>query len=247
VNWRTLIVVVVLGVAIASAIRSLEGSPEAEFTAEEKAMLEKLEPLLESLVLRQEDLSSLPGHFEPCEGDDPYQLRYGSDGDSPDVEHIEVDRQSYEAPIGYSSFCDAETGSYVASLVALPYDKEHLLFLRAVDEELARAGEDALRELVDVNSDHLNSSEEVVDYRWVSAPTLGDSRDAFAQTIYSPDTDQLFEMYDFSLLRGVVIGGVGVELASHATAEEEALQVAQAFDDRIAAQLESLAAEVQAP
>jgi hypothetical protein len=54
-------------------------------------------------------------------------------------------------------------------------------------------------------------------------------------------------MYDFKLTRGVVIGGVGVQMVSHATAEQEALSVAQAFDNRIAAQLESLAAEVQAP
>ena len=245
-NWRALIVVVALGVAIASAIRSLQGSPEAEFTAEEKAILERLEPILDTLVLQQEDLSPLPGHFEPCEGGDPYQLQYGSEGDSPDVEHIQVDRQSYEAPISYSSFCDAESGAYVSSLVALPYDKGHLTFLRAAYEELARADEDPLQELVDASSDDLRSHEEVVDCRWLSAPTIGDWRYAWARTVDSPDTDQVFQMYDFKLLRGVVIAAVGVESASHATAEEEALAVAQAFDNRIAAKLESLAAEVQA-
>ena len=246
-NWRTLIVVVVIGVAIASAIRSLQGSPEAEFTAEEKAILERLEPILDTLVLQQEDLSTLPGHFEPCEGGDPYDLLFGSQGDSPDVEHIEVSRSSYDAPIAYSSFCDADSGGYVSSLVALPYDKEHLLFLRAVDQEMARAEEGPLRELVDVNSDDLDPDEEVVDYRWIAAPELGDSRYAWEMTVDSRDTDQPFEMYDFTLRRGLLIGGVLVDVPSHATTEEEAFSVARAFDDRIAAKLKSLAAEVQAP
>jgi hypothetical protein len=247
VNWRALILVVALGVMIAWAIRSLQGSSEAEFTPEEEAMLERLEPILDTLVLQQEDLSSLPSHFEPCEGGGHYALQYGSQGDSPDVEHIDVDRQPYDVPISYSSFCDADSGAYVSSVVALPYDKDHLLWLRAVDEEFGRAGEDALQELVDASSYHLDSDEEVVYSRWVSAQSLGDSRYAFARTVDNPDTDELFEVYDFSLLRGLVIAGVGIDVPSHANAEKEAFALARTLDDRIATKLESLSAEVQAP
>lgn len=247
-NWRALIAVVAIGVTIAWAIRSLQGSSEAGFTGEEKAMLERLEPVLDTLVLQPEDLSHLPGHFEPCDVSEPYQLHYGSSGDSPDVEHIEVDRESYEAPIGYSSFCDADSGAFVYSYVALPYDKDHLSWLRDAYDQLARAdNNDALHAHVDAESDDLNSNEEVVDSRWVTAPTLGDSRYVWARTVENLDTSQVLEWYDFSLLRGVAIAGVFVDLPSHATAEQEALALAQAFDDRIAAKLESLAAEVQAP
>ena len=211
-------------------------------------MLEALAPVLDTLVLQQEDLSPLPGHFEPCEGGDPYGLQFGSQGDSPDVEDIQVVR-SYDAPVSYSSFCDADSGAFVSSTVALPYDKEHLEFMSAVALGLARGDEeDALRELVNASSDDLNSQshEEVVDYRWVRAPTIGDWRYAWATTVDSPYTDQLVEIYHFKLVRDILLGGVLVEVPSHATAEEEALAVAQAFDNRIAAQLESLAAEVQA-
>lgn len=247
VNWRALIAVVALGVMIAWAIRSLQGSPEADFTADEEAMLERLEPILDTLVLQQEDLSLLAGHFQPCEGGELYQLQYGSDADSPDVEHIHVDREAYEAPIAYSSFCDAGSGAYVSSVVSLPYDKEHLSFLIAAYEELARGGEGPLQELAAISSDDADSGEEVLDYRWVSAPTIGDWRYAFARTVDDSGGDQLFEWYSVKLLRGGVMGGVAVGVPGHATAESEVLAIAQAFDNRIAAKLESLAAEVQAP
>jgi len=247
VNWRALITVVTLGVMIAWGLRALQGSPEADFTAEEKAMLERLEPLLDTLVLQQEDLSSLPGHFEPCEGGEPYALQYGSDGASPDVEDIQVVEPS-EAPASYSDFCDADGRAFVSSIVALPKDKGHLLFLRAAYEELTRAdNEQALRQLVDASFDDLSSAEEVIDYRWVTAPTIGDWRYAWARTVDNPDMDRPLEVYHFQLVRNVVLGGVLIEVPSGATVDEQALAVVQAFDNRIAAQLELLAAEVQAP
>ena len=209
-------------------------------------MLERLEPLLDTLALQQEDLSSLPGHFEPCEGGEPYGLQYGSRGDVPDVEDIRA-VDAYDAAVSYSSFCDADSGAYVSSNVALPYDKEHLSWLSDAYDEFARADDDALQALVDASSDDLNSHEEVVDYRWVGAPTIGDWRYAWARTVDNPDRDQLSELYHFKLIRDLVFGGVLVDVPSHATAEEEALAVAQAFDNRIAAKLDSLAAEVQAP
>jgi hypothetical protein len=246
-NWRGVIVVVVLGVVIACAIRFLLGWPQAEFTAQEEAMLEKLPPILDTLVLHEEDLSSLSGDYEVCEGGAGYsvQYKYRSEGGSVEVEDVRRAERS-DHPLADSLFCDFGSGAWVSSLVDLPESKEHLLALNRINRSLAEGEEEDLHELADVTSDDLSSEEELLDYRWVDASPLGDTRFAWARTVDNWDMGEQFEIYHFDFHRGVVLAGLLVRLPSSPTAENEALLLAGVFDNKIAAQLELLRPEVQA-
>jgi hypothetical protein len=234
-------------VVIAWVLRSLLGWPEAEFTAQEKAMLERLEPILDTLVLHEEDLSSLSGDYEVCEGGEGYSLqyKYRSEGGSVEVEDVRRAERS-DHPLADSLFCDFDSGAGVSSAVELPDSKEHLLALNRIARSLAEGEEEDLHELVDATSYDLSSEEELLDYRWVDASPLGDTRFAWARTVDNWDTGEQFEIYHFDFNRGVVLAGLLVRLPSSPTAESEALLLARAFDDRVAAQLQSLAPEVQA-
>jgi len=246
-NWRGVIVVVVLGVVIACAIRFLLGWPQAEFTAQEEAMLEKLPPILDTLVLHEEDLSSLSGDYEVCGGSGPYGLKfsYRSEGSSVEVEDVEPTEPSGQ-PSATSLFCDFGSTAWVSSLVDLPDSKEHLLALNRINRNLAEGEEEDLRELVDATSFVLSWGEELLDYRWLKAPPLGDTRYAWVRTVDDLIWDAQFEIYHFDFNRGVILAGLLVRLPSSPTAESEALLLARTFDNRIAAQLQSLAPEVQA-
>ena len=209
-------------------------------------MLERLEPVLDTLVLQQEDLSRLPGHYEPCQGGEADSLTFEYSGDVESLEIEEVGHgEAYDGPIDYSSFCDDDSGAFASSLVALPRDKELLLFWQGVNTDLARSSGGDLKKLA--AADELPADEELLDYRTLSAPAFGDSQHVWVRTVDNLETGQRFEIYDFDFTRGVLLAGLGVELPSSPTAEEEAFAVAQAFHSRIAARLESLAAEVRAP
>ena len=248
VNWRALVLVVVLGVIIAWAIRTIQGWPEAQFTAQEKRMVEVLAPVLDTLVLQQGDLASLSSHFEPCQGGESSGLTFESSGEGQLLEVEDVRRgDPYDGPIDYSSFCDNDSGAFASSYAALPHDKETLLFWQNVNADLERADSADVDNLAEANSDDLHEDEELLDYRTLNAPALGDSRWAWARTVDNLERGQRFEMYDFVFTRGILMAGLGVELPSSPTAENEARAVAQAFDDRIAAQLQLLAPEVHRP
>jgi hypothetical protein len=246
VNWRAVIVVVFLGVVIAWVLRSPLGWPEADFTAEEKTLLDRLSPMLETLVLQEEDLSFLSGYYEACEGGMPYGLRYDYDpesGEVEDVQGIESDDRMLDE-FDSSAFCNWGGRAFVSSIAVLPDSKETLIYYSNVAHDLARGeGKDLLEKMVEAARLDLHSEEEVVDYAWLQAPPLGDARYAWVRTVEDTETGDQFELYRFRFNRGVVMAGLLVKLPSSPTAENEALLLAKAFDDRIAAQLQSLTAE----
>jgi len=210
-------------------------------------MLQRTEPVLDTLVLQQEDLSPLSGHYEPCQGGEADSLTFEYSGEGESLEIEDVGRgEAYDGPIDYSSFCDDDSGAFASSLVALPRDKELLLFWRGVNADLASDGGD-LKKLAEASSDDLHEEEELLDYRTLSALSLGDSHHVWVRTVDNLETGQRFEIYEFDFTRGILLAGLSVELPSSPTAENEAFSVATAFDNRIAAQLESLSADVQAP
>jgi hypothetical protein len=242
VNWRALIVVVVLGVVIALAIRAIQGWPEDEFTVEEKAMMEALAPVLYTLVVQEEDLSSLSEGWEACLGErHAVNLQLRGEGSSPELEGVEA-VEPRERPRGESSFCNSGSGGYVSSVLVLPLDNPEL-----VRRRISGPPEGGPEMLVEAFAGDLGWSEAVVDYGWLNAPGLGDSRFALARSVLDTETNERFEFYDFSFMRGVVLASLTVNIPSSPAAEDEARALAQTLDGRIAAKLESLAAEVQVP
>ena len=246
-KWHilALTLIAVVGVVFAAALVAWRGG--AEFTAQEEAMLEKLPPILDTLVLHEEDLSSLSGDYEVCGGSGPYGLNYGyrSQDGSAEVEEVEAVEAS-GSPYGSSLFCDFESGAFVSSLVELPETKDLLLALNAINRDLARAQETDLEKLAEATSGVLLPEEELLEYRSVSARTLGHARYAWVRTVDNLDTGEQFEIYHFDFNRSVVMAGLLVKLPSSPTAEEEASFLASVFDNKIAAQLELLRPEVQA-
>jgi hypothetical protein len=241
VNWRALVVVLVLGMFIAGAIRTIQGWPQSGLTAEERAMMEALAPALDSLVLQQEDLSSLSGEWEACESE-PYTVsfQFRADEGYTELEGVEFVDDSSDNPEAGASFCGPTTGAYASSLVSLPVDNPEV-----VGRKLGLSKGDT-EVLVQAFASDLGSSEELIDYRWLSTPELGDSSFAMVRSVLDVDTGARFEIYDFDFIRGVVDVSMMLEIPSSPTADDEARALAQTLDDRIAAKLDSLAAEVQA-
>jgi hypothetical protein len=247
VKWHILLLTLtaLAGVVVAAAL--LAARQGAEFTAEEKRMLEGLAPILDTLAVQEEDLSSLPGNYEVCEGSGVYVLQYSlrSEDGSSEVEHV-TRREADDHAFAYSALCDYWTGAYVSSIIELPDSKEDLLLLKRLDVVFEKGQEGDLHQLAEVISDDFPPEEELVDYRWVNAPGLGHTRYAWVRTVYNSLTGEELETYDFSFSRGMVMTALVVRLPSSPTAESEALLVAEALDNRIAAQVELLATQAQA-
>lgn len=245
-KWHILALTLIAVVGVAFAAILIAAQQGAEFTAQEKAMLERLEPVLDTLVLHEEDLSSLSGDYEVCEGGEPYSIQYDYERNSADVEDVRR-VESDDHPTHDSAFCDFDSGAFVSSTVALPESKEHLLALRGVHRDLAH-GESGgfLQKLAEIASDDLLPEEELLDYRWLNAPSLGNTGYAWVRTVNNLDTGEQLEIYHFHFTRSIVLAGLQAAVPSSPTAENEALLLARTFDNRIAAQLELLRPEVQA-
>lgn len=102
---------------------------EAEFTAEEKVLVERLTPILDTLVMQQDDLYKLVGNYEPCHGGGPRDLdfTYEEHGDAANVKGIKLEESSDGHQGAKSLYCEAHSDAFVSSIVDLPQDKEELL------------------------------------------------------------------------------------------------------------------------
>jgi len=211
-------------------------------------MLDRLAPMLDTLVLQEDDLSSLSGHYEACEGSMDYVLDFDykpEAGEVEDVQSVEPDDSMLDES-DPSLFCNWDERTFVSSIAVLPDGKETLIYYSNIARDLAHGeGQDILGKLVEATSQDLFPEEELVDYAWLQAPVLGDTRYAWVRTVEDAETGDQFELYRYRFNRGVVMAGLLVKLPSSSTAENEALLLAKAFDDRIAAQLQSLTAEVR--
>jgi hypothetical protein len=209
-------------------------------------LVEGLTPILDTLVMQQDDLYKLVGNYEPCQGSGDYYLdfTYKEHGDAANIKGIKLEKSSDGHQGAESLYCEAHSDAFVSSMVELPQDKEELLELNAISRGLAEGRQEDLERLVEATSDNpggLGPTEQVVSYRWVSAPTLGETRYAWVRNLVNVDTGEEFEIYHFDFNRGVVMAALLVKLPNGPAAEVEARALAAALDQRIAAQLQLLA------
>ena len=245
-KWQTLALILGGVFLVGLAVSLLRETPE--FSGDEEAIVTKLEPVLDTLLLTEEDASSL-GYYVSCPEARVYETNYfdyRSEGDSLEVEDLREGEPDESVVHAMSPVCDYETGSLIDPLVALFRDKEQLLFEKRLQTALAQHREEDLQQLVEVNGGDLFDGEELVDARWINAPGLGHTRDAWTRTVADQETGERYALFQFHFTRGVVEASLYVRLPSAATAESDALSLAHLFDDRIAAKLQSLTAEVQA-
>jgi hypothetical protein len=219
---------------------------EAEFTAEEKVLVERLTPILDTLVIQQDDLYKLVGNYEDCQGSGDYYLdfTYKEHGDAANVKGVKLKESSDGYQGAKSLYCEAHSDAFVSSIVELPQDKEELLELNPISRGLAEGRQEDLERLVEATSDNpggLGPIEQAVSYRWLSAPTLGETRYAWVRNLVNADTGEESEIYHFDFNRGVVMAALLVKLPNGPAAEVEARALAAALDQRIAAQLQLLA------
>jgi hypothetical protein len=250
VKWRTLVALVVadlfLCVVIVFVMGSLQGSPKDEFTAEEEAIIEALSPLLDTLVLQQEDLSSLAGRYEECDdyGLAGVEFRYRTEDSSVNVEDV-LPAEAGLGPVRDSVFCDYDSGAFISSIVSLPANKEHFVDLQRVNAALSHGEHADLDELIEDVAGRAGPEDQIGEYRWLQTPAVGDAGYAWELTVYSDGGQD--EVYRFHFIRGTVSAELTLRIPSSATAEYDARALAQTLDNRIASKLESLAAEVRVP
>lgn len=248
-KWQTLALILGGVVLVGMAVSLLRKTPA--FSGDEEAMMSKLRPILDTLLLTEEDLSSL-GEYVSCPGARVYRTvyyDYRSQEGSLEVDSIREGPSEPDpgaAAHSLSSFCEYETGGVVSPLLTLPRDKEDLLFEKRVETALAQHREEDLERLIESNSDDVRSGEVIIDARWIDAPGLGHTRYGWARTVAAPLTGERFELFEIEFTHGVVEAYLYVRLPSGPTAEDDALSLARMLEDRIVAKLQSLRAEVQA-
>lgn len=225
---------IALGLAVIVAVRISSG--QEEWTDEEEEQLAVLEASPEDLVLREDDLPAGLRDLEPA----PPSVRtvdWTVGSRSGDIKDVYRWPAGDLEPLGYRAtrvayFEDPHNGGYVLSLTALPDTPSRLHDSERVNRSLDRRDDDTLEKVAAAEAEASGLS--VLDYVWLKAPELGDTRYGWA--IVMEDEGEAIEWCEVAFTRGpadVLIGasfeGVGCQ--------EDILFLAALLDDRIEALL----------